>query len=281
MTLSDLSTNPAPEPELSGLAEAGIYHSERDGFEHGLVVLAMGYPFWLVPAEASYRLLVEPQMLADVRDQFARFERERINWPPSPPVAARRDLDFATPLLWVLVVLLAFRLQTLAPGHWEKIGALDARVMFARGEWWRPLTALFLHADLGHLISNTVFGYLVFVAVLSTFGRMRGWLLLAAAAIAGNAITAALHYPDEYRSLGASTAVFAGIGLLTGRAARAAFGAGGRHGWRGVFVPLASGIVLLGLYGSGGANVDIGAHVAGFAAGAVLALSRRLTAARS
>ena len=35
------------------LAEAGLYATEREGFEHGLVVLATGNPYWLVPAEAG------------------------------------------------------------------------------------------------------------------------------------------------------------------------------------------------------------------------------------
>ena len=41
---------------------------------------------------------------------------------------------------------------------------------------------------------------------------------IAIAAVAGNFAIAGLNYPGPYRSIGASTAVFAGLGLLTGRA---------------------------------------------------------------
>src|SRR5690606_15365544 len=98
--------------------------------------------------------------------------------------------------------------QTRANG-WTAAGALDARALFERGEWWRPLTALFLHADAAHLLSNLMSGGFVLSAVLTTMGRWRGWLLLAVAAVTGNLAAAALHGTGEYRSLGASTGVFA------------------------------------------------------------------------
>ena len=97
-------------------------------------------------------------------------------------------------------------------------GALDTQAVFDRGEWWRLGTALFLHADFGHLISNVLSGMFAFAAVLSTIGRRQGWLLLALASATGNLAIAALNYPGPYLSLGASTAIFAALGLLTGRA---------------------------------------------------------------
>jgi membrane associated rhomboid family serine protease len=104
-------------------------------------------------------------------------------------------------------------------------------------------------------------------------GRLRGWLLLALAATAGNLAVAAVNYPGPYRSIGASTAVFAGLGLLTGRAIRVLRGEGGRLRWRPVFVPLAAGVTLLGLFGAGDVRTDVVAHVTGFAAGLMLGVS--------
>jgi membrane associated rhomboid family serine protease len=272
MSSPDLPAEATSERVPGDLAEAGVYPTSTEGFDHGLVVLAMGESYCLVPSDTGYRLLVEPPALAAVRAQLACFDRESVGWPPRPmaenPPAWKFELF--TPLLWALVVLAVFWGQGAWPGSWEEAGALDTRAVFDHGEWWRLGTALFLHADVGHLVSNVFSGIFVFAAVFSTIGRRRGWLLLALAAIAGNLAAAALNYPGPYQSLGASTAIFAGLGLLTGRAIRVLRRTGQPHRWRAVFVPLAAGLTLLGLYGAGELHTDVGAHVTGFAAGLTL-----------
>lgn len=241
------------------------------GFEHGLVALALGHAFWLASADGEFRLLVEPAAAESVREELARFDRESAGWPPRPPPVDRgeRRADLLTPLLWGVGVAAAHRGQ-LAHGEWTDAGALVPAAVFERGEWWRPVTALFLHADLGHLVSNLLSGIFVFAAVLSAFGRGWGWLLVAAAAIAGNVAAALAHLGTDYRSIGASTAVFAALGLLTGRAVRRVWGHRSTSRWRPVFVPLAAGLAVLGLFGAGGVQIDVVAHTTGFAAGLAL-----------
>jgi len=266
-----------PHEEAAGgspagdLAEAGVYATAAEGFDHGLVVLAMGRPYWLVPGGGGFRLLVEPRGVEEVSEELACFDRESVGWPPRPvvrPVA--RGFELATPLLWAVSIAWIYLGQCLWPGSLEDAGELDSQAVFGRGEWWRALTALFLHADIGHLVSNALSGIFAFAAVLSTFGRARGWLCLALASAAGNLAIAALNYPGPYRSLGASTAVFAGLGLLTGRAVREVGRDSTVRSWRAVLAPLAAGMALLGLYGAGGLNIDVGAHAAGFLAGLAL-----------
>jgi membrane associated rhomboid family serine protease len=266
----DPSHDTAGDPFPGDLADAGAYPTAEDGFEHGLVVLAMGRPYWLVPGDTGFRLLVEPQALEAVREELACFDRESVGWPPMPPTEGPlRRFELATPLLWALALMASYCAQGLMPGRLEDAGALDSQAVFDRGEWWRLGTALFLHADLGHLISNMLSGIFAFSAVLSTIGRRRGWLLLALGSVTGNLAIAALNYPGPYRSLGASTAIFAGLGLLTGRAIRAVQWEGRPHRWQSVFAPLAAGITLLGLFGAGGLHIDVGAHSTGFAAGLI------------
>jgi len=252
------------------LALAGTYASSAEGFDHGLVVLAMGLSYWLVRDESGYRLLIEGWAAEPVREQLEKFDRESLRWPPPPLPLSTRKAEFTTPLLWTLVVLAAFTAQTRWPGQLEAVGAIDRDAIFSRGEWWRLGTALFLHADFGHLVSNLVCGLFVFSAVVSTLGRWRGWLLLFLASVAGNLAATAVHYGADYRSLGASTAIFAGLGLLTGRAMLAALQADHPHRWRNLFMPLAAGAALLGLYGAGGPDVDVLAHLMGFSAGLLL-----------
>ncbi len=248
---------------------AGSYRTSGQGHDHGLVVLSMGLPYCLEEAADGYRLLVEPARLAAVREQLAKYDRESVGWPPRAPAPnpALRHLALGGPVLWALGVGAAFWAQGERPGWLESRGALDPQALFSGGEWWRPLTALFLHADAAHLSSNLLTGVLVFAVVCSTFGRVRGWLLLALSAVAANAVVAALAFPGPYRSLGASTAIFAGLGLLTGQAVVLAWCGVPAGRWRAVLVPLGAGLTLLALHGAGGPQTDVGAHVAGFLAG--------------
>jgi membrane associated rhomboid family serine protease len=266
----------APEPSISpandlfpeGSVDAGVYATPAEGFVHSLVVLAMGEACWLVPAADGHHLRVEPAALDAARRQLACFDRESVGWPPRPVVDAvpMRKQAPLSPLVWVLGVLAVFWAQGKYPGLTEA-GLLDAHRMFAQGEWWRAATALWLHADVGHLVSNAGGGLLVFSAVVATFGWAAGGGLLAGSAITGNLAAVLLHAGDEYRSLGASTAVFAGLGLLTGRAIRVMGRSAGPRRWRALWVPLASGLAVLGLFGAGGVNIDVLAHATGFGAG--------------
>ena len=268
MSASELPVEIVSEPMPEDLVEAGIYATFADASAHGLVVLAADYPYWLVPADDRYRLLVEPRAFANVRRQLVCFDRESVGWPPRPiaEAAPSHPVEFATPLLWALTVFTLFVGQLRHP-DWVEFGGLDAQGVFARGEWWRPVTALFLHADVAHVLSNALRGIFVFAAVLTTVGRRRGWVLIALAAIAGNLASAALNYPGPYRSIGASTAIFAGLGLLTGRAIRLVARSDHPHRWRTMFVPLGAGLTVLGLYGAGEMHTDIIAHLTGFMAG--------------
>jgi membrane associated rhomboid family serine protease len=263
-----ISADEAPGLVPGGLVVAGVYPSYAAAFERSLVVLAQGWECWLVAADDGYRLLVEPGSAGVAQEQLRRFERESVGWPPKPMAVPGPARPFALvgPLLWSVGVLDVFWAQ----GRWPELaqmGALDAAAVFDRGEVWRAGTALFLHADGAHAVSNALGGIFVFSAVLSTFGRWRGWLLVALAAVVGNLVSAALSYPGPYRSLGASTAIFAGLGLLTGQAVQAVQRAVHPHRWRSLFVPFFAGFAVLALHGAGGPNVDVGAHVTGFVTG--------------
>jgi membrane associated rhomboid family serine protease len=281
MSPADVTPESVSETLPAGLAVAGVYSSASEAFQHSLVILAMGEACWLEEGGDVHRLLVEEHVLEVARVQLAKFDRESIGWPPVTPVdtPALPRVELLTPLLWSAAVLAIFRLQQLHP-DWTDAGALDPDAIFVRGEWWRAITALFLHGDAAHVVSNALSGILAFAALVTTLGRRRGWLLLAISACLGNIAVAAANFGHAYRSLGASTAIFAAIGVLSGRAVR--FVARSEHPqrWRAMFVPAATGLIVLGLYGAGGANVDVPAHLAGFVAGVVIGFLAGLGRAR-
>ena len=251
--------------------DAAVYATQAAGFTHSLVVLAMGETCWLIPADDGHHLRVEPAALSAIQRQLACFDRESMNWPPVlsvDPAPVAKHSSFS-PLFWVFAVFLVFWAQETRP-EITHTGLLDAHQVFDHGEWWRIATALWLHADIGHLLSNAGSGFLVFSALVATFGLSRAWTLLAVSSLAGNFAAVAFHYGQDYRSLGASTAIFAGLGLLTGRAVRVMSRSGHPHRWRAILVPLCAGLAVLGLFGAGGVNIDVLAHATGFVSGLTL-----------
>ena len=93
--------SPVVEEELPpGLVEVGFYPSERAASEPGLVVLAMGRPYWTVATGSGQRLLIEAEVAVPANEQLLKFDRENLNWPP--PAFVERvtyPTDVITPLL--------------------------------------------------------------------------------------------------------------------------------------------------------------------------------------
>jgi rhomboid protease GluP len=71
--------------------------------------------------------------------------------------------------------------------------------------------------------------------------------------------------PPTHRAVGASTAVFAALGLLVGFAWR--HGLSLRERFAYAYGPLFGGVVLLALLGAGDEHVDVLGHALGFIAG--------------
>lgn len=272
MIVPDPLAQTASDPFPEGSVDAGVYATHADGLSHGVVVLAMGEDCWLVEASGRHHLRVNPEVLPAVLHQLACYDREIIGWPPVSPLdparGARRRMPLS-PLLWVLAIFAVFRAQQTHPGLTDAL-LLDAGRVFAHGETWRLTSALWLHDDLGHLISNAGGGLLMFSAVVLTFGSRAGWSLLAASAIGGNLVAALLQHGQPYRSLGASTAIFASLGLLTGRAARVLLQPGHPRRWRAALMPLSAGFAVLALLGVGDVHIDMLAHATGFGCGLLL-----------
>ena len=85
---------------------------------------------------------------------------------------------------------------------------------------------------------------------------------------------AAFFYPERWAGVGASTAVFAAVGLLVAHGMIWSHGGQGFRRHRSWLVPFGGGLGLLGVFGSGGdgLNVDVGAHLAGFVAGVAVGM---------
>jgi rhomboid protease GluP len=148
---------------------------------------------------------------------------------------------------------------------WFRAGSAVADAILA-GEWWRSITALTLHADPPHIFSNAVSAVVFVTAVCRQLGPGVGLLLVLLSGGIGNLINAVAH-GSHHASVGASTALFGAIGILAGL--QVATWRRRRSPWPRAWVPLAAGLALLVMLGTG-KNADIGAHLFGFAAGVPL-----------
>ena len=191
---------------------------------------------------------------SEMRDRPARPKAARWTWPP---------IEVALAYWAVLLFFFAAQQRRALSVDWVAAGAAQAG-MIIDGEWWRAVTALTLHVDASHLLGNLVFGSVFLLLLAQRTGAGAAWLFMIAAGAAGNVVNAVLQ-PAAHSSIGASTAIFAGLGLLTALrqgGARRAQGIGLRQ-----WAPLAAGVTLLAFLGFSGERTDILAHVLGFAAG--------------
>jgi membrane associated rhomboid family serine protease len=145
-----------------------------------------------------------------------------------------------------------------------------------RGEWWRAITALTLHANLGHVVSNAVAGAVFGGTLCRVVGPGTGlWVMLLAGGV-GNLVNAYLR-AGPHAAIGASTAVFAAFGALAGlqSARRYRFVPSRSKAW----VPLGAAVAMLAVLGAS-QETDVWAHLfglaAGFVAGVAVAYAHRL-----
>lgn len=245
-----------------------IYRSPRraDCEERAFVLTAVGVPSLVDFDGMQYVLRVDA---ADADVALAHLERYALESRPPPPAPPPPPLH---PFAWVgsafYALTLLFVGYAVAGGFWRldafDLGALDAARVQA-GEWWRAWTALTLHVDSAHLAANlgagAWFGYLA--------GRRLGngvaWLLVVIGAGLANLLEALLG-PASHRAVGASTAVFAMLGMLAANSWRERFSYPQR--WALRWAPLVAGVILLGWLGTEGEQTDVVAHLAGFVTGA-------------
>ncbi len=147
--------------------------------------------------------------------------------------------------------------------RWVEHGGASAEWIL-RGELWRTVTALTLHADPAHAGANAAALAFLLTGVCRWLGPGLGAALALGVGALGNLGNAWFHAYDHV-SIGASTAVFGALGLLGGAGVvrRRRLGLRGRQAW----IPLAAGLAVLAMVGTGGPRVDIWAHLWGFGAG--------------
>jgi rhomboid protease GluP len=219
---------------------------EQEGIPHKLLRLG----------EARWALQIDDTDAARAEVAIVAFEQEN-------PLEVRRPEGFH-PIAGAVAAGLAFALALVtfyvwtgpesAGSPWFERGSADAAAIL-RGEWWRSVTALTLHADAGHAAGNAVLGGLLLALLARSVGPGMASALILLSGVAGTLAAAGLTR-HNFVSIGASTAVFGALGAL------AALPRDSRRVW----MPLVGGLALLALLGTS-KSADVAGHLCGFIAG--------------
>lgn len=259
------------DPALPLLVEVARVERRRWAQELALVLAARGIEVQVgqlaTPAGPRFTLIVD-ESDGPVAARELRLYSEEHRREPRPPGPRLDHPDaWRGSLVYGLLIAAGFAFQRSGLGEWER-GLSDAAAIVG-GEVWLALTALLLHADPLHLVSNLFFGGLLGALVALELGSARAWLGILLAGWLGNLMNAGFYVGyrgEEHFSLGASTAVFGAVGLL----AMLGFASKAHESWARRALPLVMGVVMLGLYGASGENTDIMAHVLGFLGGVLV-----------
>jgi membrane associated rhomboid family serine protease len=201
---------------------------------------------------------------------------------PPPVPRPRKIIEYQDPVPGIVAYLLVVSLIAWLAGNsvfgsdWYQLGRVDGTLL-REGEWWRPITALTLHSGLRHLVGNILFGTLFGLFAGRLLGSGLAWFAIVVSGAMGNALNTLL-LESSHRSIGASTAVFAALGLVAGYVWRAKLMSQERWPYR--VGPIVGGLALLMYTGTGDANTDIGAHLMGFLCGFASGMLLTLAAIR-
>lgn len=246
--------------------EVGRFPGRAAAEHHALVLVSGGIDCRLAPQiEGGLALMVTPEDALRARFELARYAEEnrqqRRPALPLRPLAA--GLEGVLVYCAVLFFLYGAPRRHAFSWDWWAAGTAQAGLI-TDGEWWRTLTALGLHADVGHLASNLFFGSVLGLLLAQALGSGFAWLAILLAGGLGNAMGALLQ-PATHAAVGASTAVFGALGILAALAWKRQAAV-----WRlrlRRWLPFAAGLMLFAYLGVGGDRTDVVGHIAGLAAG--------------
>lgn len=237
--------------------------------EWPLVLEALGIPHWLTKSRNRPILIIPCLVERLARCQLSEYESESPNQKKSvvllPVSKGYASLSCLLLIPVCIIYTLRFSLQPttfstlgLPTDQWTAIFGLDNTRIRLFHEWYRCVTALFLHSDIQHITSNIIFSTLFLHLLAKVTGPGHAMLLTIAGGILGNAADVFAHR-QPVLSIGFSTAIFASIGALSGITSL--------HSKNQALLPLAAGAALLAILGTEGENTDYTSHLCGLLAG--------------
>ena len=238
-----------------------LLHSLRQSEveEISLVLISQSIPFHVEESTDGFAIYVPSAYLDRARTHVGEYSDEAVRAETSDDVDAYR-FSHGIPLGIIAILISIHFWRTNLPPYIDIEGTFsNTKSIIEYGQLYRLITSLFLHVDIRHLMGNCVALWLFGAPVCGRFGNGVGSFLMLYCGIFGNLFSVVLR-DDSIHSMGASTAVFAGLGLLVG------IRISGKHGngkTVNAWLALGAGLALLGFLGTGERS-DLFAHLGGF-----------------
>ena len=236
--------------------------SQRQALDWSLVLLSQEIECAIDYSELGWALVVPYHDYERALATLRQYQIENRHWPWRQMIHQDILFDWAS-LAWVGLLILFFVLDGKGVDL-KEAGMMDS-VAVSHGQWWRLCTAIFLHADLGHLASNAGFGLVFLGLVMGVYGTGTGLLAAFLTGVGGNALTWIID--PAHRSLGASGMVMGCLGLLAAQSIW--LWRENPKAFRLTVSSVAAGLMLFLLLGSD-PKTDVLAHFGGFASGVLL-----------
>lgn len=267
----------APNPSSDGrphVSLVGPVHP-RHIHDFALVLRALDVPYGVSTRAGEYWFTVPNVDAARATEALNEYAEEDRSWAARRPRVKER-LPYPASALGVLfataiAVFFAVTGESRLGSTWFRHGVSDA-LAIRHGEIWRAITGLTLHADFAHVAGNAAAGGIFMTMLARRLGAGRALFYTLVAGAFAN-VANALAHPMGHRSIGASTAVFAAVGLLVTTQLLHTLRVGARR-WTDYAGPLVGGLTLLGFLGSS-PHSDLAAHGFGILSGVLFGVLTR------
>ena len=235
--------------------------SRRSILESDLVLTSMGIETRIERRLFEWRLLTLEALATHARVQLDLYYKENKQRQRPYTIYPTLGAGYYGAAVYLSVIWLFFLIDQ--ANFIGRTGVLSAAAV-DQGAWWLTVTALTLHANLSHIVANSVTGALFGYATGRYLGDGFAWFLILVSGALGNLLNAWMR-PDTFYAIGASTACFAAAGVLCGFTWRKSFvkGASARFN----YLPIAGAIALFVFMGMEGENTDVVGHLMGLAVG--------------
>lgn len=211
-------------------------------------------------------IVVFDEFKEQAEQELRAYELENSDWPPTVRTD-RYHPDFRA-MSVIVAGFLAYIFGQTGDWHHENFwffhGAGNSTLILQGGEYHRLLTALTLHADLVHLLSNCILGGFVVHFFFGIVGNGIGLLMVFLTGTLANYLNVLAHGGD-HNFVGFSTSIFSVIGMLCTINFIDRKGRPLHH----MLMPLMSGLALLAFLGSSGPRTDLGGHFFGLVTGLI------------
>ncbi len=251
--------------------------SKQSAHDYSLVLSSSGIFHRILDNGFVKQIQVAEDQVVIARRLIAAYRLEN----PSLPVDGSHQEDALNRNysgIYIALVLMTVHMAVINsadPHAYVQTYSASARLI-SGGELYRCITALILHGDVAHLAGNMAGIALFGSVVCSVTGSGAGWLLILLSGFFGNFINA-WFFQTSHFSIGASTAVFGAVGILTALQSISAVKHHSR--WKKVFHVIAGGLAVLAILGAG-RHSDVTAHLFGFVAGSILGVVYDLATGR-